>query len=157
MLFLLLFTSFITSKKSNHSIQLKLNMKIKSSQELVEEASKHIETLEAKKVKILQKEKKCVLVDIRDIRELWKEGTIRNSIHIPRGMLEFWLDPQSSYYKHNKFDEQKKMILFCALGFRSALATKTLVEMGFKNVAHVNGGFEALKNEGLEIAEKERN
>ena len=72
------------------------------------------------------------MVDIRDIRELWKEGTIKNSKHIPRGMLEFWLDPKSSYYKQGKFDEQKKMVLFCALGFRSALATKTLVDMGFK-------------------------
>ena len=78
MLFFLLFISFITSKKSNHSIQLKLNMKIKSSQELVEEALKHIETLDAEKVKLLQKEGECILVDIRDIRELWKEGTIRD-------------------------------------------------------------------------------
>ena len=131
-------------------------MKIKSSQDLVEEALKNIETLEAKKVQILQKEEKCVLIDIRDIRELWKEGTIKNSKHIPRGMLEFWLDPKSSYYKQGKFDEQKMMVLFCALGFRSALAVKTLVDMGFKNVAHVNGGFDALKNAGLEIIEKER-
>jgi len=131
-------------------------MKIKSSQELVEEALKHIETLEAKKIKTLQKEKKCVLVDIRDIRELWKEGTIKDSIHIPRGMLEFWLDPQSSYYKEGKFDEQKQMVFFCALGFRSALATKTLVDMGFTNIAHVNGGFNALKGEGFEIVRKEK-
>jgi len=131
-------------------------MKIKSSQDLVEEALKNIETLEAKKVQILQKEEKCVLIDIRDVRELWKEGTIKNSKHIPRGMLEFWLDPKSSYYKQGKFDEQKRMVLFCALGFRSALAVKTLVDMGFKNVAHVNGGFDALKKAGLEIIEKER-
>ena len=131
-------------------------MKIKSSQDLVEEALKNIETLEAEKVKFLQEEGKCVLVDIRDIRELWKEGTVKNSKHIPRGMLEFWLDPKSSYYKQGKFEEQKKMVLFCALGFRSALATKSLLDMGFRNVAHVNGGFDALKNAGLEIAEKER-
>ncbi len=131
-------------------------MKIKSSQDLVEEALKNIETLEAKKVKFLQEEGKCVLVDIRDIRELWKEGTVKNSKHIPRGMLEFWLDPKSSYYKQGKFEEQKKMVLFCALGFRSALATKSLLDMGFRNVAHVNGGFDALKNAGLEIVEKER-
>ena len=155
MLFLLLFISFITSKKLKHSIQLLLIMKIKSSQDLVEEALKNIETLEAKKVQILQKEEKCVLIDIRDVRELWKEGTIKNSKHIPRGMLEFWLDPKSSYYKQGKFDEQKRMVLFCALGFRSALAVKTLVDMGFKNVAHVNGGFDALTNAGLEIIEKE--
>ena len=131
-------------------------MKIKSSQDLVEEALKNIETLEAEKVKFLQEEGKCVLVDIRDIRELWKEGTVKNSKHIPRGMLEFWLDPKSSYYKQGKFEEQKKMVLFCALGFRSALATKSLLDMGFRNVAHVNGGFDALKNAGLEIVEKER-
>ena len=131
-------------------------MKIKSSQDLVEEALKNIETLEAEKVKFLQEEGKCVLVDIRDIRELWKEGTVKNSKHIPRGMLEFWLDPKSSYYKQGNFEEQKKMVLFCALGFRSALATKSLFDMGFRNVAHVNGGFDALKNAGLEIVEKER-
>ena len=131
-------------------------MKIKSSQDLVEDALKNIETLDANKVKILQKEEKCVLIDIRDIRELWKEGTIKNSKHIPRGMLEFWLDLKSSYYKQGEFDRQKKMILFCALGFRSALATKTLVDMGFKNVAHVNGGFDALKNAGLDVVAKER-
>ena len=131
-------------------------MKIKSSQDLVEEALKNIETLEAEKVKFLQEEGKCVLVDIRDIRELWKEGTVKNSKHIPRGMLEFWLDPKSSYYKQGNFEEQKKMVLFCALGFRSALATKSLLDMGFRNVAHVNGGFDALKNAGLEIVEKER-
>tara|TARA_B100000401_G_C52422735_1_gene538972 strand:- start:29 stop:427 length:399 start_codon:yes stop_codon:yes gene_type:complete len=131
-------------------------MKIKSSQDLVKEALKNIETLEAEKVKFLQEEGKCVLVDIRDIRELWKEGTVKNSKHIPRGMLEFWLDPKSSYYKQGKFEEQKKMVLFCALGFRSALATKSLIDMGFTNVAHVNGGFDALKNAGLEIVEKER-
>tara|TARA_B100001029_G_scaffold176519_1_gene179558 strand:+ start:237 stop:635 length:399 start_codon:yes stop_codon:yes gene_type:complete len=131
-------------------------MKIKSSQELVKEALENIETLDAKKVKLLIKDEKCDLLDIRDIRELWKEGTVKNSKHIPRGMLEFWLDPKSNYYKEGKFNEQKKMILFCALGFRSALATKTLVDMGFKNVAHVNGGFKALKEEGLEVIEKEK-
>jgi rhodanese-related sulfurtransferase len=98
----------------------------------------------------------CMLIDVRDIRELWKEGTVKNSKHIPRGMLEFWLDPESSYYKENKFDSNKKMILFCALGMRSALATKSLVEMGFKNVAHVKGGFDAMKQNGFEIVTKEK-
>ena len=156
MLFLLLFISFITFKRSNHSIQLLFIMKIKSSQELVEEALKQIETLDAKKVRLLQDQGECTLVDIRDIRELWNEGTIKDSTHIPRGMLEFWLDPQSSYYRKDKFGEQKKMVLFCAMGLRSALATKSLSDMGFKNVAHVNGGFQALKTEGLEIVEKEK-
>ena len=131
-------------------------MNIKSSQDLVNEANQVIETLEPFKVKKMIDNNKCTLIDVRDIRELWKEGTIKNSKHIPRGMLEFWLDPQSSYYKENKFDNKKKLILFCALGMRSALAVKSLVEMGFKNVAHVKGGFDALKKNGFEIAVKEK-
>ena len=131
-------------------------MNIKSSQDLVNEANQVIETLEPLKVKKMIDNNKCTLIDVRDIRELWKEGTVKNSKHIPRGMLEFWLDPQSSYYKENKFDSSKKMILFCALGMRSALATKSLVEMGFKNVAHVKGGFDALKQSGFEIGVKEK-
>ncbi len=131
-------------------------MNIKSSQELVEEASKSIETLNSEDVKKLLDNKEITLIDIRDIRELWKEGTIENSMHIPRGMLEFWLDPKSSYFKTNKIKDVKKMVLFCALGFRSALATKSLVDMGFKNVAHVSGGFDALKKTGLKTVTKEK-
>tara|TARA_B100000900_G_scaffold246195_1_gene209421 strand:- start:753 stop:1151 length:399 start_codon:yes stop_codon:yes gene_type:complete len=131
-------------------------MNIKSSQTLVEEAQKNIETLSSSEVKSLYKNKEITLIDVRDIRELWKEGTIENSKHIPRGMLEFWLDPESSYFKANKIKDIKKMVLFCALGWRSALATKSLVEMGFKNVAHVDGGFDALKKSGLKIIKKEK-
>ena len=131
-------------------------MNIKSSQTLVEEAQKEIETLSAEKVKTLYEKKEITLIDVRDIRELWKEGTIEDSKHIPRGMLEFWLDPESSYYKANKVNNFKKMVLFCALGWRSALATKSLVDMGFKNVAHVDGGFDALKKSGLSIVKKEK-
>ena len=130
-------------------------MNIKSSQVLVEEAKKNIETLSPDEVKNLYEKNEITLIDLRDIRELWKEGTIENSKHIPRGMLEFWLDPNSSYYNANKINDIKKMVLFCALGFRSALATKTLKDMGFKNVAHVNGGFDALKNSGLRVVKKE--
>ena len=110
-------------------------MNIKSSQTLVEEAQKNIETISAKQAKDLVEKKEISLIDVRDIRELWKEGTIENSIHIPRGMLEFWLDPKSSYYQEKKIQDVKKLVLYCALGFRSALATKSLVDMGFKNVA----------------------
>ena len=131
-------------------------MNIKSSQDLVDEANQVIETLDPSKVKLMTNNNECTLIDVRDIRELWKEGTVRNSKHIPRGMLEFWLDPQSSYYKENKFDHNKKIILFCALRMRSALATKSLVEMGIKNVAHVKGGFDALKQNGFEIITKEK-
>ena len=131
-------------------------MNIKSSQTLVEEAQKNIETLSPNVAKTLYEKKEITLIDVRDIRELWKEGTIENSKHIPRGMLEFWLDPESSYYKTNKIKDIKKMVLFCALGWRSALATKSLVEMGFNNVAHVDGGFDALKKSGFKIIVKEK-
>ena len=97
----------------------------------------------------------CTLIDIRDIRELWNEGTIKDSIHIPRGMLEFWLDKSSPYYQKEKFEDiSKKIVLFCAAGSRSALAAKTLKEMGFKNVAHVDGGFSSMKLSGFNIIEK---
>ena len=129
-------------------------MNIKSSQKLVDEALVKIQTLEPKKVKSLMEKNEITLIDVRDIRELWKEGTIENSRHIPRGMLEFWLDPESSYYKANKIFDEKKMVLFCALGLRSALATKSLVDMGFKNVAHVAGGFDALKKVAVKLLKK---
>ena len=131
-------------------------MNIKSSQDLVREANQSIETLDPTTIKSLVKNNECILIDVRDIRELWKEGTVKNSKHIPRGMLEFWLDPQSSYFKESKFDRNKKMILYCALGMRSALATKSLIDMGYSNVAHVNGGFDALKESGFEIVEKKK-
>ena len=131
-------------------------MNIKSSQQLVEEANKTIETLSPEEVKSLFEKNEITLIDVRDIRELWKEGTVENSKHIPRGMIEFWLDPESSYYKSNKVENIKKMALFCAIGFRSALATKSLVDMGFKNVANIEGGFDALKKAGLKIVSKEK-
>ena len=131
-------------------------MSIKSSQTLVEEAQKNIETLAPNEVKKLHETNEITLIDVRDIRELWKEGTIDGSKHIPRGMLEFWLDPNSTYYQANKIQDVKKMVLFCALGWRSALATKSLVDMGFKNVAHVDGGFDALKKSGFKVVIKKK-
>ena len=126
-------------------------MKIKSHKQLVEEASLEIKTLTAEEVKVIL-DTNTILIDIRDIRELWREGTINNAKHIPRGMLEFWLDPTSHYYKE-EFAVDKKKILFCAQGMRSALATKTLKDMGFTNVAHVKGGFEALKKSNFRVVE----
>ena len=131
-------------------------MSIKSSQKLVEEANEIIETLSPKEIKSLIEKNEITLIDVRDIRELWRDGTIENSKHIPRGMLEFWLDPNSSYYQENKIKDSKKMVFFCAMGFRSALATKALVDMGFKNVANAKGGFDALKNAGFKVIEKEK-
>tara|TARA_B100000609_G_C16975248_1_gene310974 strand:- start:195 stop:593 length:399 start_codon:yes stop_codon:yes gene_type:complete len=131
-------------------------MNIKSSQKLVEEANKSIETLSPMEVKSLLEKKEITLIDVRDIRELWRDGTIENSKHIPRGMLEFWLDPNSSYFQENKIKDLKKMVFYCAMGFRSALATKALVDMGFKNVANADGGFDALKKAGLKVVSKEK-
>ena len=126
-------------------------MKIKSHKQLVEEASLEIESLTPEEAKA-RFDDNTIFIDIRDIRELWREGTIKNAKHIPRGMLEFWLDPSSDYYKE-EFSVNKKKILFCAQGMRSALATKTLKDMGFTNIAHVKGGFESLKNKGFSIVE----
>ena len=131
-------------------------MNIKSSQSLVEDALKSIETLSSSEVKKLAENNEITLIDVRDIREIWKEGTIENSKHIPRGMLEFWMDPQSPYYQEKKIGDVKNLVLFCALGFRSALATKSLKEMGFNNVANANGGFDSLKNAGLPVIPKEK-
>ncbi len=131
-------------------------MNIKSSKELVDEANETIKIMSPEQVKSAYEKKEVTLIDVRDIRELWKEGTIKNSIHIPRGMLEFWLDPQSSYYQEKKLGEIKNIVLFCALGFRSALATKALKEMGFNNVANANGGFDSLKKVGLPVVTKEK-
>ena len=131
-------------------------MNIKSSKELVDNANETIITMSPEQVKSAYDKGEITLIDVRDIRELWKEGTIKESIHIPRGMLEFWLDPQSSYYQEKKIGGMKNIVLFCALGFRSALATKTLKEMGFDNVANAQGGFDSLKKIGLPIISKEK-
>ena len=126
-------------------------MNIKSSQQLVEEANQNIETLNASEVKQLFDKNEITLIDVRDIRELWKEGTIENSTHIPRGMLEFWLDPESIYFKEGKLDLKKEMVLFCAGGLRSALAAKSLKDMGFEKVSHIDGGFGAIKQSKFKI------
>ena len=131
-------------------------MNIKSSKDLVSNALKEIKTLLPEEVKELQDKNLCTLIDIRDIRELWREGTIKDALHIPRGMLEFWMDPQSQYYNSSKFSSDKKLVLFCAAGMRSALATKTLKEMGYENIAHVKGGYGSLVQNGFEVTEKEK-
>ena len=126
-------------------------MNIKSSQTLVSEALNQIKTISSEEAHKMVTDNKCNLIDIRDIRELEKEGRVENSNHIPRGMLEFWLDPESPYFKEGKLDMNKEMVLFCAGGLRSALAAKTLKDMGFKNVSHVDGGFPAMKQAGFKV------
>jgi len=126
-------------------------MKITSSAKLVENALKEIKTISTDEAFEKFKNNSCNLIDIRDIRELSKEGKVENSTHIPRGMLEFWLDPDSVYFKDGKLDMNKEMVLFCAGGLRSALAAKTLQEMGFENVSHIEGGFAVIKDSKFNI------
>jgi len=132
-------------------------MTIKSSKSLVEEAMQKIKTLDSMEAYDLAKNNKCILVDIRDIRELWSEGAINEAMHIPRGMLEFWLDPNSPYYKKEKFeDPTKKILLFCAGGMRSALAAKSMQDMGYENIAHIEGGFAAMSQAGFKVIKKDK-
>ena len=126
-------------------------MVIKSSQTLVQEALKEIKTINTDEAFELSQNNKCNLIDIRDIRELEKEGRVENSHHIPRGMLEFWLDPESAYFKEGKLDPNKEIVLFCAGGLRSALATKSLKDMGFEKISHIDGGFSTLKQSKFKI------
>ena len=126
-------------------------MKIKSSRDLVSEALNEIKTISPQEALEKINNKSCNLIDIRDIRELERLGRIENSSHVPRGMLEFWMDPDSQYFKDGKIDMDKEMVLFCAGGLRSALATKSLKEMGFINVCHIDGGFGAMQNAGFKV------
>jgi len=126
-------------------------MNIKSSQTLVSEALDQIKTISTDEAHKMVNENQCNLIDIRDIRELEKEGRVENSHHIPRGMLEFWLDPESVYFKEGKLDLNKEMVLFCAGGLRSALAAKSLKDMGFEKVSHIDGGFGEIKQSKFKI------
>jgi len=126
-------------------------MNIKSSKTLVTEALSEIKTISPDEALSKMNEDKCNLIDIRDIRELERDGRVENSNHIPRGMLEFWLDPDSPYFKDGKLDMNKEMVLFCAGGMRSALAAKTLKDMGFEKVSHIDGGFGAIRNSKFKI------
>jgi hypothetical protein len=126
-------------------------MNIKSSQTLVSEALKEIKTISTDEALTLFNEDKCNLIDIREKGELDKTGRVENSNHIPRGMLEFWLDPEGPYFKSGKLDMTKEMVLFCAGGLRSALAAKSLKEMGFENVSHIDGGFAAISQSDFKI------
>ena len=126
-------------------------MTILSSKTLVDNALKEIKTISIEEAFDLSSNNQCNLIDIRDVRELENQGRIENSNHIPRGMLEFWLDPDSPYFKEGKLDLNKEMVLFCAGGLRSALAAKSLKDMGFKKVSHIDGGFAALKQSKFKI------
>jgi rhodanese-related sulfurtransferase len=124
-------------------------MSIKSPQTLVSEALNEVKTITPEEAMKLNSENKCNLIDIRDGVELEKLGAIENSFHIPRGLLEFSIHPDSAYIQNNQIDLNKETVLFCAAGGRSALAAKTLKEMGFKNVSHVEGGFGLMIQKGF--------
>ena len=117
----------------------------KNSKKLVQEAESKIKTLKVKEAIKLLDNNNFLFIDVRDYRELIKEGKIPGSISCPRGMLEFWVDPESPYYK-SKLDLSKTFILYCASAWRSALAAKTLLDMGLDNVFHIEGGFNNWKS-----------
>ncbi len=126
-------------------------MDIKSSQILIAEALKEVKTITPEEALSLSKDNKCNLIDIRDGTELQKLGRIENSYHVSRGLLEFSIYPQSPYVQKENLDLNKELVIFCAAGGRSALAAKTLKEMGFEKVSHIEGGFLSMKNKGFKV------
>ncbi len=126
-------------------------MSIKSSQTLIKEALEEVKTISPEQALDLVNNNKCNLIDIRDAIELQKTGKIENSSNIPRGLLEFWIHPDSEFFRNEKLDKNKEIVLFCAAGGRSALAAKTLKNMGFKNVSNIYGGFTLMKNSGFKV------
>lgn len=122
-------------------------------QQLIDDAMAQIETIPLEQAQTLLSDSNVVFVDIRDVRELEREGMIPNALHAPRGMLEFWVDPESPYFKPI-FGEGKRLILYCASAWRSALATQTLQRMGVPQICHLEGGFSAWKKAGLPTEEK---
>tara|TARA_A100001011_G_C14146319_1_gene772020 strand:- start:213 stop:599 length:387 start_codon:yes stop_codon:yes gene_type:complete len=126
-------------------------MSIKSSQTLISEALHEVNTITPDEALKRSNENKCNLIDIRDANELEKLGKIENSHNISRGLLEFSIHPDSAFVQREEIDLDKELVLFCAAGGRSALAAKTLKEMGFNNVSHVEGGFGAMVNSGFKI------
>lgn len=119
----------------------------KSAMSMVETAKREIEEITAAEAVRLAGRDDVVLVDVRDVRELGRDGKVPGAFHAPRGMLEFWIDPASPYFKP-EFGEDKKFVFFCAGGLRSALAAKTAQDMGLKPVAHILGGFRGWRDAG---------
>ena len=126
-------------------------MNIKSAQMLVSQALEEVKTISADEAYQLAINNNCNIIDIREKGELDKTGRVEKSNHIPRGMLEFWLDPNSPYFKEGKLDMNKEIVLFCAGGLRSALAAKSLKEMGFEKISHIDGGFAAISQSDFKI------
>ena len=126
-------------------------MTIKSSQTLVSEALKKIKTITTDQAFDLFNDNNCNLIDIREITELESTGRVDGANHIPRGMLEVYLDPNSPIFQNGQIDKNKEFVLFCAGGVRSALAVKSLKEMGYEKTSHIDGGFAAMSNSSFKI------
>jgi rhodanese-related sulfurtransferase len=124
----------------------------KGVEQLVEEALEAITTISTSEVEAKRGQPGVMLIDLRDIRELKREGRIPNTLHIPRGMLEFWVDPASPYYKAD-FDNATELVLFCNKGWRSALAAHSLYRMGVEGVSHMDGGMTKWQEDGFEVEE----
>ena len=126
-------------------------MVIKSLQTLVTETLKEIKTINADEAFQMVKDKNCNLIDIRESNELENTGSVEGANHIPRGMLEVYLDPNSPIFQNGQIDKNKEFVLFCAGGVRSALAVKSLKEMGYEKTSHIDGGFAAMSNSSFKI------
>ena len=126
-------------------------MTVKSIQTLVSEAMQEIKTINADEAFNMTENNNCNLIDIREARELEKTGSVENSVHISRGMMEIFLDPNSVFFQQGKLDQNKEIVLFCAGGVRSALAVKALHEMGYERVSHIDGGFAAIGKSKFKI------
>ena len=126
-------------------------MTIKSIQTLVSEAMQEIKTIKADEALKMVEEGNCNLIDIREVRELESAGKVERSVHIPRGMLEIYLDPNSALFQQGILDQNKETVLFCAGGVRSALAVKALKHMGYEKISHIEGGFGAISQSKFKI------
>ena len=126
-------------------------MNIKSIQTLVAEAMQEIKTINADEALKMVEEDNCNLIDIREVRELESTGKVENSVHIPRGMLEIYLDPNSALFQQGILDQNKETVLFCAGGVRSALAVKALKNMGYEKISHIEGGFGSISQSKFKI------
>ena len=126
-------------------------MTIKSPKILVADALSEVKTISPSEALELSNKNECNLIDIREVVELKKLGRIENSFHISRGLLEFSIHPESAYVQNNNLDTNKEIVLFCAAGGRSALAVKTLKEMGFKKISHIEGGFGKMSSSGFKV------
>ncbi len=126
-------------------------MNIKSIQNLVSKAMSEIKTINADDAYQKFENNNCNLIDIREINELDNTGRVEGASHIPRGMLEVYLDPNSPIIQNGQIDKNKELILFCAGGVRSALAVKSLKEMGYEKISHIDGGFAVMSSSGFKI------